>query len=430
MNLMQGNILVFFLSGLVLILAGLIIFMYLHFRRRSSRFEAEYRKQNENLETMVRERTRNLESVRDSLSQYAVQKFELAQELELKNQQVSQQKDDLFKQSERLSDAYEEIKKLDSFRQQMARMLIHDLKNPLNIIMNIVEDQNISPDSRVTIRRLSWEMLDLIMNILEVNRLETSKLKIFPVSYNISSALVSLREKYSFLLLDSGVVMKDELPEPCVVIADKKLIERVIDNLLSNAIKYTPSGGIIILSANDIMLEGAAYLRIEVSDSGYGVPEEIRKDIFTEFTHGNNTAFSYSNPTGIGLAYCKLAVEANGGEIGILSNKGGGTIVWFTLPKGDQSVIFSTDIVKKKGPHQVQGLLDEDISLAGALVTRLKAVGIFEISIILKILNNDIFEFNDRLRAWRDEMKRSVYTGNNNRYNSLLSLFEAGKSNH
>ena len=426
---MQGDILVIFLSGIVLILGGIMIFMYFHFRRKSSRFEAEYRKQHENLEVMVRERTRNLESVRDSLSQYAVQKFELAQELELKNQQISQQKDDLFKQSERLSEAYEEIKKLDAFKQQMARMLIHDLKNPLNIIMNIVEDQNISPDSRVTIRRLSWEMLDLIMNILEVTRLETSKMKIFPVSYDLSSTMVSLHEKYSFLLLDSGVVMKDELPSPCVVVADKKLIERVIDNLLSNAIKYTPSGGLIILRASDIM-EDSAYIRIEVSDSGYGVPEKILKDIFTEYTHGNSKTFSYNNPTGIGLAYCKLAVEANGGKIGILSTEGGGTTVWFTLLKGDQSVLFSPDNVMKMSPHQEPGLLEEDITLAGTLVTRLKAVGIFEISIILKILNNDIFEFNDRLRTWRDEMKKSVYTGNNNRYNSLLSLFEASKPNH
>jgi two-component sensor histidine kinase len=214
------------------------------------------------------------------------------------------------------------------------------------------------------------------------------------------------------------------------VLGDTVFLRESVHNLLSNAIKYTPSGGIIILSASDIMQEGAAYLRIEVSDSGYGVPEEIRKDIFTEYTHGNSKAFSYSNPTGIGLAYCKLAVEANGGEIGILSTDGGGTTIWFTLLKGDQSVLFSPDNVMKNGPHQEPSLLDEDISLAGALVTRLKAVGIFEISIILKILNNDIFEFNDRLRTWRDEMKRSVYTGNNTRYNSLLSLFEAGKTNH
>jgi signal transduction histidine kinase len=419
---MSENIIIITLAGSMLTLIIALIFMYFRFRNNVQRYDGENGVQRENLEKMVRERTRNLESVRDSLSEYAVQKFELAQELELKNQQINRQKDDLFKKSESLRTAYAEIKKLDAFRQQMARMLIHDLKNPLNVIMNIVDNQQLSGNSVAVIKMLSWEMLDLIMNILEVNRLESSQMNVNFSSYDLSANLKLLNEKYSFLIQHSMVQLKDEIISPCVVLADKKLTERVIDNLLSNAFRFTPSGGMVKLCASD----DEDRIRIEVSDTGQGIPVDIREVIFSEYTRGEDQMPAYKNSTGIGLAFCKLAIEAQGGKIGILSAPDGGTTVWFTLMKGDNSSMTLSEDTERSGEIQPlsSDLTDEDISDAQHQVLQLEAVEISEISTIYKILSNSVFESNSRLQRWRDEMKICVYDANADKFKSLISLFD------
>ena len=119
---------------LVIVSAGVIFYLVYslnRIRKKIKLIEEERENERDHFEMMVRERTHNLELIRDSVSEYAVQKSELAQALEEKNKEISRQKDDQFKQSEKLKIAYDEIKKLESYRQQMTRMIIHDLKNPL-----------------------------------------------------------------------------------------------------------------------------------------------------------------------------------------------------------------------------------------------------------------------------------------------------------
>ena len=110
--------------------------------------------------------------IRDAVSEYGVQKFELVQELENKNKQIIMQKDDIYRKSEKLRLSYEEIKRLDNFKHQMTSMIIHDLKNPLNVLINIADNMNIAPKTAGIIKQVSYEMLDLLLNILDVNKIQ------------------------------------------------------------------------------------------------------------------------------------------------------------------------------------------------------------------------------------------------------------------
>jgi two-component system sensor histidine kinase/response regulator len=119
-------------------------------------------------------------------------------------------------------------------------------------------------------------------------------------------------------------LVRDLPAHPVLARCDPKLIERVLDNLLSNAIKFTPDGGAIrvtIAAENDCA-------KVSISDSGPGVPAEYHARIFEKFGQVEGRQDRHS--TGLGLSFCKLAVEAQGGRIGVENTNERGTVFWFT----------------------------------------------------------------------------------------------------
>jgi signal transduction histidine kinase len=110
---------------------------------------------------------------------------------------------------------------------------------------------------------------------------------------------------------------------------DPALILRVIGNLLGNALKFTPETGAITITVTRI--DGRPL--VEVSDTGPGIPADFLVRIFDKFVQGKEGRRDKRYSTGLGLAFCKLAVEAHGGAIGVSSEVGVGSRFWFELPE-------------------------------------------------------------------------------------------------
>lgn len=372
------------------------------------------------IEARVKERTRKLEDIRDSISAYAVQKFELAQELELRNREILEQKDITAKQSDKLREAYFEIKKLDAFRQQVVRMMIHDLKNPLNIILNLTDTPGIPSKPRSVIRQISFEMLDLIINILEVNKFEEMKMKLENEIINLNSLVKDTIEKFTVLILNASIELKTSVPANYWINADKHIVKRIFSNLLSNAIKYTPSGGKIEINAS----QKDEMVYIEIRDNGKGIQEERVDNLFQMYVQGEKPDTLYSTSTGIGLAYCKMAVEALGGKIGINSEPGAGTIVWFSIymaeSAGSREKEDNSDSIELNIPDQ--RLTNEDILYLTPYIRDIKTIEMCEVTRILSLLANITCTDNERIMRWKESVEETLFSANEKRYKELISF--------
>ena len=131
--------------------------------------------------------------------------------------------------------------------------------------------------------------------------------------------------------LAGGRRLRWDAPASCLAVYDEGLVGRVVANLLSNALKFTPANGEIKLT----LTCQAQTARVAVADTGRGIAPEYHQKIFEKF--GQAEIQHKRIGTGLGLAFCKLAVQAHGGQIGVESEPGHGSTFWFTLPVGEVS---------------------------------------------------------------------------------------------
>jgi len=239
-----------------------------------------------------------------------------------------------------LEENYARLKELEELRDGLTHMIVHDLKSPLAAVAGYLELLKLSASSRLEGEEPRFlgeaaahveKLTDMIRSLLDVSRLESKQM---PIQRERNDLLVLAREAAAVVDAEarrSGVsieVIGEELPVDC----DRDLIGRVIVNLLSNAVHFSPQGGTVRVAT----LADGNVARLTVSDSGPGIPAEHHGRIFERF--GQVEAREHS--TGLGLAFCKLAVEAHDGQIGVESpatqpgaTEGGpGSTFWFTIP--------------------------------------------------------------------------------------------------
>lgn len=224
------------------------------------------------------------------------------------------------------------MKELEALRDSLVDMLVHDLKSPLTSIIGFLKLLQGTAADRLSEREKdfvgralvnSQGMLEMISSMLEVSRLETSQLNLVcrevVVENAVRRALESLGEEQSEVRLELAA----EVP---TLVADEDMLHRVLVNLLDNAFKHLPEeGGLVVVRTRPV----GTRLRFEVQDNGRGIPPDGRDKLFQKFGQ-LGVAARYS--TGLGLAFCRIAVEAHGGSIGVESELGAGATLWFELP--------------------------------------------------------------------------------------------------
>ena len=163
-------------------------------------------------------------------------------------------------------------------------------------------------------------------DLLDVSRLEAGQM---PLARAITDIVeIAGRVQAALTRLDRTRAIAVEAAGPLAVECDAGLVQRLLENLVVNALKHTPAGGPIRIVAT----VGPGHVRVAVHDEGPGVPAEARGRIFEKFATLEARAAGARHSAGLGLAFCKLAIEAHGGTIGVDEGVPRGSVFWFELP--------------------------------------------------------------------------------------------------
>ena len=226
---------------------------------------------------------------------------------------------------------------LEQMRESLTHMIVHDLRNPLGSMVSslqLIRAALIEHDETVPVVKLmdiamrsGRKLYRLIDSLLDLGRLEAGETELKKTLVSPEWLVQEATEQIQPLALNSGQTLAARVvPGLPDVLADGDLILRVLTNLLDNAVKFTMGKGHITLSVERTEEE----MRFAVSDTGPGIPPESRQRVFDRFARLENVAGLKG--TGLGLAFCKLAVEAHGGRIWVEGEQGRGTTFYFTLP--------------------------------------------------------------------------------------------------
>jgi PAS domain S-box-containing protein len=237
----------------------------------------------------------------------------------------------------KLQENYAKLHETEEARDNILHMIVHDMKNPLQVILGSMqllkeEMKTGSPDSIASYvdETLSHtrRLIDMVRSLLDVSRLESGEMPLHPSECDLRVA--ARRALASLARVSNGRIAQVYAPaDPVPVLCDSEIIHRVLTNLISNAFYHTPEDSRVSITVTP----GEEFARVAVSDTGPGIPPEFHDRIFKKFARLDSApATSQHWSTGLGLPFCKLAIEAHGGRIAVESEKGKGTTFWFTLP--------------------------------------------------------------------------------------------------
>ena len=239
---------------------------------------------------------------------------------------------------QRLEDTHEQLTTVNQLKNDLASMIVHDLRTPLTSVISglqtmemlgdLNEDQteflNISIEGGLT-------LLGMINDLLDISRLEEGSLRLKYAEVQANSLLDdALRQVTSLASHKNLNLVSDIAPNLPPLAADVDKLERTLVNLLGNAIKFTPAGGTITLSMRPAEDEPA--LIFAVTDTGEGIPPDAFDRIFEKFGQVETRKAGQKMSTGLGLTFCKMVVEAHGGRIWVESEIGKGSTFSFTIP--------------------------------------------------------------------------------------------------
>ena len=240
------------------------------------------------------------------------------------------------RQNRQLERTVLELKRAEGLRDSLSQMLVHDLRTPLTTLLvplQMLGSETLGPldETQKEVVHMSAQsgarLLEMVNGLLDISKLEAGELKISRGNFNVRETLQSASGQAKRDGDTSTARIEIEANNSLQLFADHDLIERVVINLLGNALKFTPSDGHIQLRATQV----ENLVRIEVKDSGEGIPEEDLHRIFDKFGQVESRKSGLKHSTGLGLTFCKLAVEAHGGRIGVSSEVGQGSVFWFEI---------------------------------------------------------------------------------------------------
>jgi len=241
-----------------------------------------------------------------------------------------------------LEKSYADLRRAESLRDDLSEMLVHDLRTPLTTLLGpleMLEGEQFGPlnETQREVASMSarsgYRLLYLVNELLDISKMEGGRMTLQPRAIDLRKTSEEAVEQVTVVHSTKQARVEIEYSNPTpMLIADEDLLRRVLINLLGNAIKFTPRDGHITLGIQPQDSDILMWVR----DTGEGVPAADQERIFEKFGQVESRKAGRKMSTGLGLTFCKLAVEAHGGRIWLESAPGQGSTFFFTLPMGVQ----------------------------------------------------------------------------------------------
>ncbi len=344
--------------------------------------------------------------------------------------QVEERTHEIQVQTEELQITNEKLKELDHFKEKTTNMLVHDLKNPLGTIIYEAKDN-------LPIRKASQRMMNLLMALLDSQKIQSPHFELNLEKVNFQTLLESVLEEIEVFLIEKEIQIIYEEKSIFYLEIDKDLIQRVLVNLFTNAIKYSLKRSFITISISEVKKTSINFAQITVTDTGRGIHKNQIDSIFDSYRQINAQKVGSVSSTGLGLSFCKLAVEAhlekfepnlnNNDKIWVNSIPNQETNFHFIVPlveikqNTEQTISNKIPTIPTQNAISTYPFSKTELDYLIPFVEELKTLEVYQATQIRSILS----QLNDEsttIAAWKNEMHELLYRVDEDEYQKLLNL--------
>jgi len=304
-----------------------------------------------------------------------------------------------------LEEAMKTHAEAEESRRGLIHMVAHDIKNSLQAVLFL--------SVKKEVLYAGEKMMQLVQNMLDIERFEQAKMPVNPGPLTIKSLISSSTSQTRYLIDTKQINISARYPKDLSIEVDHNLLERVFINLLNNAIHHSKQNGKISIDIE----YSEKRSHILISDEGSGIPEEYLEKVFDKYHSVGKSKYKYS--TGLGLAFCKQAIEAHNGSIKAFNNKNNGATFEIILPHKEDFTFTEYETNTISCEKEIL-FSQEEANLLSFYILELRQADFYESSDLIKIIDSIPENSSTQISDWKNRIRKTVFTGNKEVFDNMI----------
>jgi len=239
---------------------------------------------------------------------------------------------------EQLAEKNRELERASKFKSEFVAIMSHEIRTPINGVVGMTElllSTSLTSEQREyvdTVRSSAETLVAVLNDILDFSKVEAGKLSLESIDFDCPNLIRNVLRPLELVAKQKGIGLEIQIaPSIGSLKGDPTRISQIITNLVGNAIKFTKQGWVVARATLPAVSQASQTLRFEVADTGIGIARDELGKMFTAFSQADASTTRKFGGTGLGLAICKQLVELMGGQIGVESEAGKGSLFWFQV---------------------------------------------------------------------------------------------------